>query len=157
MFAAIGVGDADSLLARIAQHHLAEVAPGGPGRVARGGRQGVDQRGHPRHRRLGQGVVGADQPARAFVPMFHLRDQIDGDDFGIRRRIGNHRHLGRAGKDVDAHLAVELPLGFGDELVARSNHDIRGLAGGNCPSNLSFDDPRVLKTPDKLAGRRGSQ
>ena len=39
------------------------------------------------------------------------------------------RDLGRAGEDVDADLAEEHPLRLGDELVARADDDVGGLAG----------------------------
>ena len=39
-----------------------------------------------------------------------LADQVDGDHQRVGAVVGDHRHLGGAGEDVDADLAVQLSL-----------------------------------------------
>ena len=57
-----------------------------------------------------------------------LADEVGRDDRGVGRVVGDHRDLRGPGEDVDADLAEERALGLGDELVARADEDVGGLA-----------------------------
>ena len=51
--------------------------------------------------------------------MLGLAQQIDRADLGIDGLVGDHQGLGRAGEEIDADAAEQLPLGLGDVGVAR--------------------------------------
>ena len=51
-------------------------------------------------------------------------EQVGGDPLRVGGLVGQHRHLGRSGQQVDAHPAEELPLGLGDEGVARADEHV---------------------------------
>ena len=61
--------------------------------------------------------------------MLHLADEIGRDDHRIGGLVGKDGDFGGAGEDVDADLAEQRALGLGDELVARPDDDVGGLAG----------------------------
>ena len=129
MLARVLVRDGRHLLARVADDHLAVVAPGCTGGVTRGRRQRVDQRRNTSHHVFGQGTRGGEQPRRALVAMLGLADQVAGDDGSVSRVVGDHRDLGGPGEDVDADLAEQRALGLGDEFVARADDHVGRLAG----------------------------
>ena len=135
VFAGVAVADRHNLLARVAQHHFAVVAPGTGRRVACCGWQRRDQLRHALHHLLGQWPVGGEQPGRRLVPVFCLADQVAGNDFCIGTVVGNHRHFRWPGKHVDADLAEQRALGLGDELVARPHDHVRRLAGEQASSH----------------------
>ena len=62
------------------------------------------------------------------MPVFGLADQVDGDHQRVGAVVGDHRHLGGAGEDVDADLAVQRALGLGDEFVAGADDHVGRLA-----------------------------
>jgi hypothetical protein len=57
---------------------------------------------------------------------------------GVGRVVGDHRHFGRAGEDVDADLTEQRALGLGDELVARA-HDHVGRPAAEQPVGHAGD------------------
>ncbi len=60
-------------------------------------------------------------------PVFGLAEQVGGAELAIHRLVGDHQRLGRAGEQVDADAAVELPLGFGDEGIAGADQHVDRL------------------------------
>jgi len=57
-----------------------------------------------------------------------LTDKVCGDDVGVGRFVSNHRDFRGAGEHIDPDSAEQRTLGLGDELVARTDDDIRTLA-----------------------------
>ena len=58
--------------------------------------------------------------------MLRLAEQVGDDHLRVRRLVGDHQDLGRAGEQVDTDPAVKLPLGFGDIGVARPDQHVDG-------------------------------
>ena len=91
-----------------------QVAAAQPGElVVEGLGDAVDQVGLP-----------GDQDARA-RRVLGLADQVGGDVARVGRPVGDQDDLARPGDAVDVDLAVDLPLGQGDEQVARARRSCR--------------------------------
>ena len=56
--------------------------------------------------------------------MFGLTEQVGGHPLRVGGLVGEHRDLGGAGEQVDADPAEQLPLGLGDEGVARTDEHV---------------------------------
>ena len=54
-----------------------------------------------------------------------MTSQIGGDDIRVGGLVGKDQAVGGAGEHVDADAAVEDALGFGDELVAGADQNVR--------------------------------
>ena len=67
--------------------------------------------------------------AGRLVPVLGLADEIARDHARIGGVVGDHRDLRGPGEHVDADLAEQHALRLGDELVARADDDVGGLAG----------------------------
>ncbi len=63
------------------------------------------------------------------MAMLGLPDEVGGDHVSIGGIVGDDRDLGRTGEHVDADLAEKHALRLGNELVARTDDDVRRLAG----------------------------
>ena len=61
--------------------------------------------------------------------MLGLAEQVDRDDERVGVLVGDDQDLGRAGEQVDADLAEQLPLGLGDVRVAGAGEQV-DLADG---------------------------
>ena len=86
---------------------------------------------------LAQGVVGealggGQQDRRTVGTVLGLAQQIGGAEFAVDAVVGDHQRLGRAGEQVDADAAEQLPLGLRDIGVARTDQHVdRGDARGS--------------------------
>jgi hypothetical protein len=67
-------------------------------------------------RRRGRAVLG-------------LTQQVGCAHLGVRGVVGDDQNLGRAGEEVDADPAIELPLGLGDIGVAGPDQHVHRLEG----------------------------
>ena len=61
---------------------------------------------------------GGDQHARGVRVVLGLGEHLGGDEPRIGPVVGQHEHLGGAGRAVDDHVARDLGFGFGDPAVA---------------------------------------
>ena len=126
VLAGVAVRERRDLLSRGAQDHLAVVAPGGRGGIARRPRQGINRLRHSPHHGVGEGARGRKEPSRALVPVLGLADEIGGDDRRVGALVGDDRDLRRPGEDIDADTAEQHALRLGDEFVAGADDDIGG-------------------------------
>ena len=129
MLRRVAVADLGRFLPGLGEDHLAEVAPGGFGGVARDLGQGGDHAGHDLQHRFRERAAGGDQPDRRIRPVLGLAGEVGGHDLGIGGVVGGDHGFGRAGDDVDADAPEEQPLGFGDEAVAGADDDVRRMSG----------------------------
>ena len=85
-----------------------------------------------------------------------LADQVGGDVARVGRPVGDQDDLARPGDAVDVDLAVDLPLGQGDEQVARPDDlvDRRDPldAVGQGRDGLGAADPVDLGHAQRVAG-----
>ena len=56
--------------------------------------------------------------------MFGLAQQVGGAHLRVGGVVGDDQRLGRAGEQIDADAAEQLPLGLGDERVARTDQHV---------------------------------
>ena len=62
--------------------------------------------------------------------MLGLAQEVGCHQLRVRALVGDHRHLGRPGEQVDPDPAEELALGLGDERIAGTDdHVHRGYRG----------------------------
>ena len=115
------------LVIAVADDHFAVVAPGLAGDAGR--RKDVQQALH-----LGQGGacqalrVGDEDGGRC-RPVLGLTEQVRRTQLGIDGLIGDDERLGRAGKQIDADAAEQLPLGLGDEGIAGPHQHVHRCNG----------------------------
>ena len=69
--------------------------------------------------------------------MLGLAEQIGGAHLAVDRLVGDDQRLGRAGEQVDADAAEELPLGFGDEGVAGADQHVDRFDRLSVPSAMA--------------------
>ena len=112
---------------------------------------------------MGEGVGDAvdevglpgDQDARP-GGVLGLADEVGGDEPGVGGPVGDQDDLARAGDAVDVDLAVDLPLGQGDEEVPRADDLVDRLDPvdpvGEQGDGLGAADPVDLGDPQGMAG-----
>ena len=111
-----------------------------------------------------QRCVPGDQDARA-RRVLGLADQVGGDVVGLGRPVGDQDDLARPGDAVDVDLAVDVPLGQGDEQVARPDDLVdrrrsprRRTPGRRRPGRRRSGRPRSRPARGRRpAGRRCSR
>ena len=94
MLGGVAVGYFYDLRSRLTQYDFAIVAPGCPGRIARGDWQGVDQPRHCCHDFFCQLARSGEQPCGRFVPVLGLTDEIGSDDVRVGGVVGDDRDFG---------------------------------------------------------------
>ncbi len=116
------VGFAHHLGLVVADDDLAEILPCLAGEI--GARQDFQQPLHFAHGVARELFRIGDEDRRRGRAVLGLAEQVGGAHLAVDRVVGDDQGLGRAGEQVDADAAEQLPLGLGDIGVAGADDHI---------------------------------
>ena len=122
MLKGVFVGNPERLVQVLGDDDLAKGLP----RHAGDGRRGQDlqQLVDPLDG-LAADVLGVgDEHGRRVWSVLGLRQEVHGTGVGVCGVVGHDEDFGGAGEQVDAHFAVQLALGVGDEGVAGASDEV---------------------------------